>query len=596
MLLSEKCAGEPLRIVFFATHAGLIRYFESVLRSLERNGHEITLVFERERGLGELSAAKNLKRDCPGIGWQFAPQPRLHWAHLASRIRALYDYSRYTHPVYQAAPRQRRRIERRLPPIDVRLVKRLERFGEPAIRALQALLRVVETAIPCQAAIQILRKERPDVVVLSPLVEFASRQVDYVKAARWLGVPSVLGVASWDNLTNKGLMRQVPDLVVVWNEAQEREAVEFHGVRPEAVVSTGAHLFDRWFERAPLSSRKEFCGRFDLDPERPLILYFGSSLFIAPNEVDYAERWVELLRSSRDPILRSVSILFRPHPKNPNPWRHFADSDDSNIALWPQDASPFDGSYDQEYFDSIYHSAAVVGVNTSAMIEAGIVGRPVLNWRGRDYRHSMDGTVHSSHLSRFAGGLVISTEDASEHLDQLSSVLRSDHVEDDKNRRFIAAFVRPHGLDAPATPRFVKALEQAETLHTRRATGQVCVLPIRPFLYLVAHYLTWAVTRRRFWVYALRPLSTILLLSCVIPLQVIIAASAYGVSTADKFGKKWRTARSALRKRRHYYCKVIRGASRRRMRRLRRKARGLRKSERVRLVYRRTAKLIARLR
>ena len=30
-----------------------------------------------------------------------------------------------------------------------------------------------------------------------------------------------------------------------------------------------------------------------------------------------------------------------------------------------------------DYFDSIYHCDGVVGVNTSAMVESGIIGRPV---------------------------------------------------------------------------------------------------------------------------------------------------------------------------------------------------------------------------
>ena len=33
---------------------------------------------------------------------------------------------------------------------------------------------------------------------------------------------------------------------------------------------------------------------------------------------------------------------------------------------------------DQTLFDTAYHSAALVGLNTSAELEAGIVGRPVL--------------------------------------------------------------------------------------------------------------------------------------------------------------------------------------------------------------------------
>src|SRR4030095_13968020 len=100
---------------------------------------------------------------------------------------------------------------------------------------------------------------------------------------------SALCVASWDNLTSKGLVRVLPDHVVVWNEAQKREATALHGVPADRVLVTGAQLFDRWFTMQPSRSREEFCRAAGLDPERPFLLYVGASLFIAPGGVPVAE-------------------------------------------------------------------------------------------------------------------------------------------------------------------------------------------------------------------------------------------------------------------------------------------------------------------
>src|SRR5262249_38671888 len=78
-----------------------------------------------------------------------------------------------------------------------------------------------------------LRERRPDVVLVSPLIELASPLLDYLKAARALGIRTGICVASWDNLTSKGLLRSVPDRVFVWNETQRREAIELHGIPAE---------------------------------------------------------------------------------------------------------------------------------------------------------------------------------------------------------------------------------------------------------------------------------------------------------------------------------------------------------------------------
>ena len=86
---------------------------------------------------------------------------------------------------------------------------------------------------PATQSTRYLRAQRPDAVLVTPVVEFASSQVEYVKSARKLGIPAGVAIASWDNLTGKGLIRVVPDRVFVWNETQAREAVEMHGIPPE---------------------------------------------------------------------------------------------------------------------------------------------------------------------------------------------------------------------------------------------------------------------------------------------------------------------------------------------------------------------------
>ena len=77
-------------------------------------------------------------------------------------------------------------------------------------RFLTSALLVVERAIPIDRAIVRPRRSAnaPDVLLVTPLVDIGSDQVDYVKAARRLGIRSALPVLSWDNLTNKGLIRR----------------------------------------------------------------------------------------------------------------------------------------------------------------------------------------------------------------------------------------------------------------------------------------------------------------------------------------------------------------------------------------------------
>jgi hypothetical protein len=313
-------------------------------------------------------------------------------------------------------------------------------------------------------------RERPDLLMLTPLLYFGSQQADYVRAARARGIPSVLCVGSWDHLTTKGLIHEVPDRVVVWNEAQREEAERFHGVPRDRVVVTGAQAYDHWFSTSPSTARDEFCRRVGLRPDRPFLLYLCSSPFIAPHEVPFVRRWLRALRESPHEGLRSIGVLVRPHPQNSAQWQgvdlaqhagHPSGGDAHGVAVWPRGgANPVDAAARADYYDSMFHSLAVVGINTSALIESGIVGRMVFSVTADDFAATQEGTLHFQHLKSVNGGLLHLASSLEEHTAQLAHLLDDIPGRAHPPRGFIQSFIRPHGLDQPATPRVVDAIEQ----------------------------------------------------------------------------------------------------------------------------------------
>jgi hypothetical protein len=123
--------------------------------------------------------------------------------------------------------------------------------------------------------------------------------------------------------------------------------------------------------------------------------------------------------------------------------------------------NPIDVESRADYFDSLYHSAAVVGLNTSAFIEAGIVGRHVMAILPQEFHANQEGTLHFHYLTDVGGGLLTTARSLEEHEGQLGIVLRggSESVMA-RQREFVRAFVRPQGLDTPATPVLADAIEQ----------------------------------------------------------------------------------------------------------------------------------------
>jgi hypothetical protein len=348
---------------------------------------------------------------------------------------------------------------------------------------LTAALRGFDRAVPGDGKAEaVLRSHRPDLVLVTPLVEPGSPQSVFVRAARALGIPTGLCVYSWDNLTNKGLIHDDLDFVTVWNPPMKEEAVTLHKIPADRVIVTGAAAYDHWFSWRVRDTREVFCHRAGLRPDRPYLLYLCSSKFIAYNERPFVARWIAQLRASSD-VLRDVGVLVRPHPQNPDAWRDADFADLGNVAVWPRaGGNPVDTDSRADYYDSIHHSAAVVGVNTSAQIEAAIVGRGVYTYLAPDFQETQEGTLHFRHLRAANGGLLHVASDFAEHVTQLEAAIRHSDAAVARCRRFVEGFVRPYGIDQRATPRLADALEAAASVPARRQSAAWWAPLVRPAL------------------------------------------------------------------------------------------------------------------
>jgi hypothetical protein len=455
-------AGGAVKILFLAHNLGKTRHFDGVIEELTRRGHSLVI-----------TAAHKRKKPLT-LGGSFSANPRVDvvsnpvrrtddWEPFVRSLRLARDYLRFLDPSYANAAKLAARAGDYAPPGWAQRFApggRLERHRGSATRALE----LAESLVPSERYYELfIRSHAPDVVLVTPLVDFGSYQTDFVKAAHRIGVPVAFLPFSWDNLTNRGLVRIPPDRVLVWNAHQKREAVVHHGVADDRVVITGAPRFDELFDWRPASSRAEFCARAGLDPSRPLLLYLCSSHFIAPNEVSFIREWARAIRRASDPCLAGSGILVRPHPAHVAPWEG-ATLGVENAAVWT-DRSKVQG--DPALYESLHHAAAAVGLNTSAMIEAGILGRSVYTIQTTEFAGGQEQTLHFHYLLARNGGLVDVAGGFDEHLQQISHALADPEAGRDRTRRFVESFVRPRGIDRPVAPIMADEIERVAAIAKR---------------------------------------------------------------------------------------------------------------------------------
>jgi hypothetical protein len=452
------------------------RITEGFLRGALDAGHTVHVALEH-RKVGPTTEGNSLfdvlASEYPGFSYDGVPPRDEPWLHPATRLRCAIDYLRYFEPEFARAETLRRRAAGRAPwYVRIPGALRLLRLG-PLRRAFNRFLRGVERRLPVsQASLAMIRSFEPDVVVVSPLVETGSAQGDHLRAADRLGITTVLLVSSWDNLTTKGVIRDAPDLTIVWNDEQVREAIDLHGLPAGSVVATGAHSHDHWFAWAPATEAGEFAERVGVSPERPLLLYTCSSGFIAGgDEVEFVREWADRLAASGDPELEAAGIVVRPHPQNFGSWQEADVDEPGRIVVWPRGGvAPTDHRSKEDYFDSLYHAKAVVGLNTSALVDSAIVRRPVFTILHERFRGTQTGTLHFGYLATGNGdGLLNVAESWAEHFEQLGAALRAPERHRERIERFLRSFIRPHGLDRPAAPIAIEAVERAVAEPKERA-------------------------------------------------------------------------------------------------------------------------------
>ncbi len=447
-----------MRILVVMEHPGVGSLLPAV-RLLAERGHRVHLAFEEVRSLESERDLNALAGESPHVTVGLLPGASGGWPRLAESLRSGVDYTRYLEPRYRRAVALRARAERKAPAAIGALGRGAVRAGPAGTRLLKGSLELVERCLEPRPEIErFLREQSPDVLVALHLLPIGTGHADYLRAARRLGIRSVFPVRGWDNLTNKGLLHDAPDLVLVWNDLQAAEAEELHGVPRERIRITGAPSVDHWFGWRVSTSREDFCRGVGLDPERPIVLYVCSSGFVAPSEVGFVRSWIERLRA-RGGVWEDAGLLVRPHPLNAAQWAG-SGLDGRQVRVWPRfGEDPGDDRARRNYFDSIHHSSAVVGINTTAQIECAIVGRPVHTLLAEEFRDTQQGTLHFHHLLDREFGHLYVARTFDEHVEQLEESLEG-RADEERNERFLRRFVRPLGLDVPATRRVVEAIEE----------------------------------------------------------------------------------------------------------------------------------------
>ncbi len=433
-----------MKVMYVIRSMAHFSYHASILQRLAADGFTVDVLFDPHwsRGCSDHAVQEALReRQNLRIGWALHRNDR--WRKPLFGLREVRSYASYLTRPEQSEFYLRRwhgYLGRRWQTLTgYNLIQRFltSKLGQLGLRAFEQL------APPDPMITRWLRKHRPDVVVASPINMRFSEEVEYLKAAKALGVPTVVPVLSWDNLTTKGLFHVIPDITLAWNRTQAGEAETIHGVPARQIVITGSPFFDKWFEPCRSAGEREaYCRKVGLDPARPYVVYLGSSRNIATDESWLVRELVGHLRRSTHPAIRSVDVLVRPHPANARVYEPLVEE---GIPVWPRaGALPDSDERVQDFYDTLRFSLGTVGLNTTGMIDAVIVDRPVISVLPDRYKATQEEASHFQHLLQ--ADVVALAKDSAACVELIADWLRGVDSRKEQRRAFVGAFVRPRGL------------------------------------------------------------------------------------------------------------------------------------------------------
>lgn len=447
-----------LKILFIIRAAEHFGRYRSIIEPLAARGHRLTILFDRAWSTEkDLAKVEKFRGSFPNCSYDWLVNRGDRWRGILFTVRSLLTYRRYLTLNDQSDFFRKRwhaympfwlRIPCSFPPC---LAFLKTRFAE-------RILRAAEERIPADKRIvEQIRMFRPDAVVSAIVgIRVLSPNIEYIKAAQALGIPAPAALVSWDSLTTKSVMTVVPDVALLWNDVHVRQIWDHHRIPRERTRIVGAPVFDKWFTPLTVTDRRAFAAAHGLSPEDPIVLYLGAAKGTAEDETWLIRELREAFDRSADAPLRRAQIVVRPHPANA---RHYANVDLPGVWVIPKGgALPDTENALQLSHDSYCHAVAAVGVFTSAMMEAMIVGTPVVVIFVGRYRETQADAAHFKDFIASGGQAVVrSVEEAAE---VVSSLIAGRDTQKAKREEFVRRIIRPRGLNQNAGALAADAIEE----------------------------------------------------------------------------------------------------------------------------------------
>lgn len=160
---------------------------------------------------------------------------------------------------------------------------------------------------------ELFEQHSPNLVITTTLGNMGNGHDAFIlREAKRFGAKTISIILSWDNTTGKGLGAAYPDFIIAWTEKMKKELIEYQDFPEKNIFVGGIAHFDIYYNKNLFLQKEELFKKFNLDPERKLILFATKSPSSYPWNIDVAQIIAEAIQNQTIPF--PSQLLIRLHP------------------------------------------------------------------------------------------------------------------------------------------------------------------------------------------------------------------------------------------------------------------------------------------
>ena len=254
-------------------------------------------------------------------------------------------------------------------------------FARPAI---QRLARGLDFAlVQSDTYASSFEKYHPDLVLCANL--FDEPEVHLLREAKRRGVKTIGIINSWDKATSRGILRLLPDRLVVFNNHVRDDLLRYQAVPRDRIFVGGIPHYDQYISLRPWN-REEFFRRLNLSPVQQLIVYapvgslFGAADWDAIDMLEqcrrdgtFGDRAELLVRFPPNDFIDQTELRKRPWLRYQYPGVRFSEERGTGID-WDMTFPEL-----EELASTLFHMSLLVCYASSISVDAAILDKPVIN-------------------------------------------------------------------------------------------------------------------------------------------------------------------------------------------------------------------------